>query len=921
VIRAALAIARREWALLMGTALGWSVVAASAALAGTVFALSVFQGGAPATLRGTFIAMGWAVLLVAPALSMRSIAEERRAATWASLAASPAGFGAIVLGKFAALVALLALAVAVPALAQLAVLEWFASPDWAEAATGIAGLLLAGAAYVATGILMSALAGNQVGAYLLTVFLWLTWIALAKGVPALLPGRAAYAAFALDPLRRLDDFLFGLFDTGNAAFFLSACAWFLGAAVLTVARPALPAALASRGRVALALAAMAVIAVAAVGIADAPRVRVTEDMTKSRAYTLSPGTESLLRGLDGQWQVGVVLSGATADAAVVRQVDEVLARMAAVPTKDGHVRTARVDPSSPADAARYEAILDAVQQRDAAALQQHADAIAAGRAAFDRLARTAASQAPAIGGIIDALPQGSPDRTELEPLRAAFAQLAAQKRAFDRSIDELRTATDARPFPDEARAAAALATNLKHWGEQLAGVARALKQRAAEPVNLPAYAQWLDESAPAYAALAQELRTAEDGLARLPALHGAEVGAALAAGDAAVIVGPDGVATVPGWQLVGGASGARGSVQFDRRFRGEQAIAGAIRAMRARAQPIAVFVHAGAPNLLRAQPDRMDLSAAADALRAARIEPREWVPGAGPEPIAPAGRPIVWVVLPPVDRDALEDSPRERELLAAARRLVARGEPVLLSVGPSLLPVLGQQDPWAALVRDAGLAPQTGRTVLEVVPTGPGRAETVAAQELQDATGDHPVARAVDGQRIRLDRPVPIELAPGGAAVALAAVEPAAERWIENDWRRDAKGRLEAPESKRFDAPVTVVAAAVRAAAPPRREQRVVVVGSPTWLFTAVADAADQLGGGRIALRNPGNRELLVNAVAWLAGQDELVAGSGAGREVARLPRLPRAVRAGVDVAVAIGLPALVAALGTIVVLRRRLRT
>jgi ABC-2 type transport system permease protein len=120
MIRAALAIARREWALLMGTALGWSVMAAFAALAGTVFALSVFQGGAPATLRATFVAMGWAVFLVAPALSMRSIAEERRAATWASLAASPAGFAAIVLGKFVSLVALLAVTVLVPVAAQMA---------------------------------------------------------------------------------------------------------------------------------------------------------------------------------------------------------------------------------------------------------------------------------------------------------------------------------------------------------------------------------------------------------------------------------------------------------------------------------------------------------------------------------------------------------------------------------------------------------------------------------------------------------------------------------------------------------------------------------------------------------------------------------------------------------------------------------
>ena len=194
LIRSAIAVARREWRMQLGSALGWSVMAAFAALAGTVFAVAVFRSGAPATLRGTFIALGWAVLLVAPAISMRSVVEERRNGTWSSLAASPVGFAAIIGGKFSALLALLALTITVPVVAQLAALEWFARPDYLEACTGVIGLLLAGSAYLASGILMSALVGNQVAAYLLTVFLWLTWIAIARSAPG----------FFLETLRMLD---------------------------------------------------------------------------------------------------------------------------------------------------------------------------------------------------------------------------------------------------------------------------------------------------------------------------------------------------------------------------------------------------------------------------------------------------------------------------------------------------------------------------------------------------------------------------------------------------------------------------------------------------------------------------------------------------------------------------------------------
>ena len=910
LIRSAIAVARREWRMQLGSALGWSVMAAFAALAGTVFAVAVFRSGAPATLRGTFIALGWAVLLVAPAVSMRSIVEERRNGTWSSLAASPVGFAAIIGGKFAALLALLALTITVPVVAQLAALEWFARPDYLEACTGVIGLLLAGSAYLASGILMSALVGNQVAAYLLTVFLWLTWIAIARSAPALLSGNAAYVGFSIDPLRRLDDFLLGLMDTGNVVYFTVIAAWFLCAATVVVARASLAAHVAGRWRIVLGLACGAIIAVAIAGMADAPRMRVVGDMTKSRAYTLANETRATLGALDGDWQIAVILSAP--DAGVARQVDEVLARIAECPTKDGHIRATRIDPTQPADAARYEAALETVQSRDASALQQHAEAIRTGRAAFDRLTRVAAVQAPLLEDLVTALPAQDPARAELDALRGGFVQLVIQKRAFDRSIEQLRSASDARPFPDEARAAAAIAANLKHWSEELAAAARALADRAAQRVDSAALAAWLTGAPAEFTALARDLRVAQDGLDRLPKLWGAEVGAALAAGDCAIITGPSGVATVPAWQLVAGASG--GSISFDRRFRGEQAIASALRALKVGKPPVAVFVHAGALGILRPSADGSDLAAAADALRGARFEVREWTPADGPQPAVAAGTTIVWIIVPPADRDSVDESPRERALLSVARRLVAQGEPVLLSVGPSLLPLLGQQDPWGALLRGRGMAAQTGRTVLELVPTGPDRAETSAVQTTVAGGIDSAVGRAIDGQRLRLDRPIPLQSDPSALGVSVVVgIEPAAERWIEDDWRRDLKGRMEAPESKRFDAdvPVVLVSDAPRA----------MLVGSPTWMTTAVADSADALGGGRIALRNPGNRDLLVNAVAWLAGRDDLLAGSGAGREVGRLPRLSRATVGVVGSMEAFAVPALIAALGAWVVVRRRMRT
>jgi hypothetical protein len=205
--------------------------------------------------------------------------------------------------------------------------------------------------------------------------------------------------------------------------------------------------------------------------------------------------------------------------------------------------------------------------------------------------------------------------------------------------------------------------------------------------------------------------------------------------------------------------------------------------------------------------------------------------------------------------------------------------------------------------------------VLELVAVGPGRSESRAEQVVLDGVRGNALGRSIDGQRLALERPVPVEIDAARGARAVSVVEPSPDRWIENDWRRDQRVRSSAPESKRFADPVAVVAASGDDGA------RAVLVGSPTWMTTAVCDAADPLGGGRVALRNPGNRELLVNAVLWLAGRDAQVAGAGAGREVERVPRLTRTQVVAIDTVQAVLVPAAIAAVGAVVVVRRRLRT
>ncbi|MGA1045373.1 MAG: ABC transporter permease subunit, partial [Phycisphaerales bacterium] len=230
-----LAIGRREILAAFATPLAWVLLAASGLLAAVVFASVGFRDGEIANLRPVLVAMGWAVLLLAPAIAMRSFAEEKRQGTLEVLCTSPIGEGSIVLGKFLACVVVLAI-VLLPAAVLAIPLELFGAPDFGELACGLLGLLLVGSMVASLGILASALSSSQVLAYLGAMFPWLALVVAVKLLPAWLGPASNVWLEPLDPLRRLDAFVIGLLDSANVAYFLAGSALFLALAALALSR-------------------------------------------------------------------------------------------------------------------------------------------------------------------------------------------------------------------------------------------------------------------------------------------------------------------------------------------------------------------------------------------------------------------------------------------------------------------------------------------------------------------------------------------------------------------------------------------------------------------------------------------------------------------------------------------------------------
>ncbi|MCA9285168.1 MAG: hypothetical protein KDA22_08150, partial [Phycisphaerales bacterium] len=580
-------------------------------------------------------------------------------------------------------------------------------------------------------------------------------------------------------------------------------------------------------------------------------------------------------------------------------------------------------PTDPADMSRWESLLDAVQQAYAPQTAAFRTALDDGMAEFDALRAFCAEESAALRPIVgnDPARPGDPARQQLIQLQAALSQLAEQGGAFEEAVRAMRGTSPGQPIADDEGARSALVANHLHWSEQLAAVATLFDRWSRDPAVPEPIRRHAAERRGAYESIAARLRQSQDRLAQLPPLELSEIGRELSSGEAAIIVGPAGAAVVPSWQLFPSVStrSGREGVAFDRRFRGEQVIAGAIRSL-LEPMPLCVFVHAEERSLLKASEDRLDLSAAADALRSARFDVREWPVTAATRPVARPGQRIVWIVVPPLRRTGLEISRNERTVLERTRALVAEGQPVLLTVARSALALFRQEDPWSTVAADLGVTIDTGRVLFEWERVSAERSAVRPWQAIDTFVPGSVLASALEGQNLVLSHPMAIEVAPkdGVVAIPIARIEPSPNRWLERDWRQDGKDAKGPPAGATLENPVNVVVAIERPRASEGGTQRLLVVGSGGWLLTTVMNILESLGGDRAMLTNPGNRELLLSGVTWLAGLDDWIAPGPTGREVERLSGITPTVRRTWLVVLVAGMPLAILGLAALVALRRR---
>jgi ABC-2 type transport system permease protein len=162
----ALTISRREIRTYFNSPVAYIVVTVFTIITGYLFFTQLLLEQ-QADMRGFFGSMPLLFMFLAPAITMRLLADEKSSGTLELLITMPVRDWEVVLGKFLAAMALVGSALALTLVFAISV-RVFGPLDRGPTIGGYLGLLLMGGAYVAIGVMCSAFTRNSIVAFIVS---------------------------------------------------------------------------------------------------------------------------------------------------------------------------------------------------------------------------------------------------------------------------------------------------------------------------------------------------------------------------------------------------------------------------------------------------------------------------------------------------------------------------------------------------------------------------------------------------------------------------------------------------------------------------------------------------------------------------------------------------------------------------------
>ena len=219
------AVAFKEIQIYFSSPVAYIVALIFMALSGFFFVRDLGNPFPEASLSNFFQGATFLLIPLAPALTMRLLAEEQKLGTIELLLTSPVRDWEVILGKYLASFIFLLFLLSLTSY-YVVLLLVFASPDPGPIYSGYLGLVLYGAAALAVGILTSTLTSNQiiaavVGTGILVVLYATSFIGdVVTGVWATIFNQLGFTS-------HFNDFDRGIIDSTHIVYFVTVIALFL----------------------------------------------------------------------------------------------------------------------------------------------------------------------------------------------------------------------------------------------------------------------------------------------------------------------------------------------------------------------------------------------------------------------------------------------------------------------------------------------------------------------------------------------------------------------------------------------------------------------------------------------------------------------------------------------------------------------
>ncbi|MBR2986568.1 MAG: ABC transporter permease [Clostridia bacterium] len=223
-----LAIYKREMRSYFTSPIGYIFLAIFLAVSGVIFSLTTLTRGNASDITMYFTYMLISFFVVLPLLTMKLFADEKRQRTETLLISAPVSITSMVCAKFFAALSMFMIGFTV-SLVNLIPFFYFASgsPDLKTILGSLLGLVLIAAAFIAVGVMVSALTENQLVAALGTMVIILVFVMISAFNSAI---ESYFLRTVLSWISVLDRFTLlcvGRFDISAIVYFISLCFSFL----------------------------------------------------------------------------------------------------------------------------------------------------------------------------------------------------------------------------------------------------------------------------------------------------------------------------------------------------------------------------------------------------------------------------------------------------------------------------------------------------------------------------------------------------------------------------------------------------------------------------------------------------------------------------------------------------------------------